>query len=288
MKKISFLIAFALTMNLSAQLRFLQPSYICYHGAPGGWTGDISGFTNIGNVTYSIVRGNSLSSVRGSGSAVVFNTTTSNGFTTVQVSEGANTDTTVVEVRQYVAATGISVASTYHTMNTLGSTHQIQATPIPSNATLIRSSGPISYHLVSGTCVSLSSSGLVTAIANGTATVESRLPHAGQTFVATTTIVVNTATSVEKLAPQAIAFEVYPNPVQDNCMVQIQSNEQNIQADYRMFITNTFGQVVLEKYLPVAEQAQTFSIDTKNLAPGLYQLTLQNEKNERSTKIIIK
>lgn len=81
--------------------------------------------------------------------------------------------------------------------------------------------------------------------------------------------------SIEKLF---VDFNVYPNPTQGDISVNYPSTLKNAQIS----ITNTCGEVCYEK--EIEEGGRT---EIKNLAPGLYQITLKSEGSYTTKRIMV-
>ena len=81
-------------------------------------------------------------------------------------------------------------------------------------------------------------------------------------------------------AQNNIPFNVFPNPFTNNITIQIPTDYTL--NDTKISITNTLGQLLLTIYPTNYNQL----INTSSLASGMYYLTLSNNSNKKTIKII--
>jgi len=110
-----------------------------------------------------------------------------------------------------VNAPGVSLDSATATVD-VGATTQLTATIAPENAT----DKSVTWSSSDDAIATVSSSGLVTGVAEGTVTITVTTTDGSKT--ATADITVNPVTSVNAIT--AADFNVYPNPVQDNLFIE--------------------------------------------------------------------
>ncbi len=77
------------------------------------------------------------------------------------------------------------------------------------------------------------------------------------------------------------AFKIYPNPAQDNIHV---SFAENSKSAVQIEIVDSLGQIVYSQEYPTSNLV---SIDTKNFAKGIYFLTVDQNQNKQTQKIVI-
>lgn len=142
---------------------------------------------NATNKTVSYSSNNTgVATVNGSG--LVTGVATGSATITVTTQDGAKTATTAITVSSSsVAVTSVSLSPTTATL-AVGATQQLTATVLPSNAT----NKAVSYASNNTGVATVNSSGLVTAVANGTATITVTTADGNKT--STAAITVSTAT----------------------------------------------------------------------------------------------
>jgi Secretion system C-terminal sorting domain len=82
-----------------------------------------------------------------------------------------------------------------------------------------------------------------------------------------------------------LIFTVYPNPVADRLNI-ISAANWNERAEIKL--VNQYARVVRTLVVPNAVKGQTFSINTTDLKPGLYQLTIRRGEMVESRTIAVK
>jgi len=94
--------------------------------------------------------------------------------------------------------------------------------------------------------------------------------------------IINTATlSTRDFLPKNAILKLYPNPVEDVLSIEISNNVEVT----RMTINNVGGNLINESKF---NNASRFEIETSELKPGLYFITLYNNKKALATRKIIK
>ncbi len=85
-----------------------------------------------------------------------------------------------------------------------------------------------------------------------------------------------TVTGIEVVESDRI-IKVYPNPVSDELIIELEGNNENVRFD----ILNSIGQIVFKGNL-----ADKTTVQTSNFAPGVYLIKLENGKTFEFKKII--
>jgi hypothetical protein len=81
-------------------------------------------------------------------------------------------------------------------------------------------------------------------------------------------------TGINDIADDA-KFAIYPNPASSNLMVTL-AGDENL-TDVRVSIMNVQGQIVMEKMLTSISASEQVELDVQNIAPGMYNLSIQSE-----------
>jgi uncharacterized protein YjdB len=225
-----------------------------------------------------------------SGTAVSINISTgqvsplSVGFVTIRATaqDGSGAyDEAVIEVRNpVVLPTSISVSPNNSTLTATGASLQLTANVSPSNA----NNTSVSWSMQAGNSVSVSTSGLVTAISNGTSTVRAT-SNAVASVTGDATIIVNTATGIENAPANATIYTIFPNPSTGTSRLIIQ-NSPVIQT-HTILIMNNLGQLVSSQSVEMQGlQQQVIELATQNLEAGIYQISIQNSVNRQTVQFV--
>ncbi len=82
-----------------------------------------------------------------------------------------------------------------------------------------------------------------------------------------------------------MSIEVYPNPVQDRLNI---TSKLAWESNSEIKIMDNYGRVVKALNVPSAVKGQTFTINTSDLKPGIYQLTIRRGELIESKTIAVK
>ena len=223
------------------------------------------------SVTWAITAGEEFASISTTGLV----TATANGTVTVtatSVADGTLSDSIdIVITNQVVAVTAVTVTTENDVPATItinNGTLQLIATASPDNAT----DGSVVWSVVSGSeFASVSTDGLVTALANGTATVRAT-SVADATLFDDIEIVITGSLIAEQF--NLLAVKVYPNPTTG--VVFIKSEV----AVKQVAVYNMLGQQV---YTNTAKE-----VNLSNVEKGVYFVQVQLENGQKATEKIIK
>ncbi|WP_116787036.1 Ig-like domain-containing protein [Flavobacterium psychrotrophum] len=223
------------------------------------------------SVTWAVTTGEAFASVSATGLV----TATANGTVTVtatSVADGTLSDSIdIIITNQVVAVTAVIVTTENDvpaTIITDNGTLQLVATVSPDDAT----DSSVVWSVVSGSeFASVSTSGLVTALANGTATIRAT-SVADDTLFDDIEIVITGSLSADKF--NSLLVKVYPNPT--NGTVFIKSDVPVKQVA----IYNMLGQTV---YANAANE-----INLSNIEKGVYFVEIGLVNGQTATEKIIK
>ncbi len=81
-----------------------------------------------------------------------------------------------------------------------------------------------------------------------------------------------------------ISLDLFPNPANDNATIYVNALDNQ---DVNLSITNSTCQQVYNKQQKLVAGANTINLDCKNLAAGIYFVTLGSDKNTQTKKLII-
>src|SRR5690606_23839765 len=79
-------------------------------------------------------------------------------------------------------------------------------------------------------------------------------------------------------------FRVYPNPAGERVSIEFKSIE-NAGSTLEILFHNSFGSEVYREKVLI--QSEGFQIDTSDFIPGVYFLTVKNDKNSYTQKLLI-
>lgn len=91
---------------------------------------------------------------------------------------------------------------------------------------------------------------------------------------------VTTVSGLKQLLNPGFAYEMYPNPANEQTTLQINSG---LQKEAALYVYNVTGQLVLQKQININPGLTTVDVDTRNLASGIYNVVLVSD-NIASTK----
>src|SRR5258706_144005 len=95
---------------------------------------------------------------------------------------------------------------------------------------------------------------------------------------------VNLITSTGDIVTVPVHFELYPNPATNSASVSLQLNRT---SDVTVNVVNALGQVVQSTLNPNLSSAEhTFTINTRNLSPGVYNVNIISSEGVTSRKLI--
>jgi uncharacterized protein YjdB len=207
------------------------------------------------------------------------------GFATIRATaqDGSGAyDEAVVEVRNpVILPTSISVSPNNSTLTATGASLQLTANVSPSNA----NNTSVSWSVQAGNSVSVSTSGLVTALSSGTSTIRAT-SNAVASVTGDATIIVNIATGIENpTATAATIYTIYPNPSTGTSRLVIQ-NSPIIQT-HTILIMNSLGQLISSQTIEMQGlEQQVFELATQNLEAGIYQISIQNSANRQTIQFV--
>ncbi len=94
----------------------------------------------------------------------------------------------------------------------------------------------------------------------------------------------NTATGIEASSLNASSIDLYPNPATSETNVNINSANN---ADVKISVVNFLGQVVYNKQHSLTAGANTIKLDCKDLAEGVYIVSMESNKNTITKKLVV-
>lgn len=223
------------------------------------------------SVTWAVTTGATLASVSATGLV----TAIANGTVTVtatSVADGTLSDSIdIVITNQVVAVTAVTVTTENDvpaTITTDNGTLQLVATINPDDAT----DGSIVWSVVTGSeFASVSTSGLVTALTNGTATVRAT-SVADATLFDDIEIVITGSLTADKF--NSLLVKVYPNPTTGSVFIKSEV------AVKEVAVYNTLGQTVYVNYAN--------EINLSNIEKGVYFVEVHLMNGQKATEKIIK
>jgi hypothetical protein len=114
---------------------------------------------------------------------------------------------------------------------------------------------------------SISTTGVITGIAAGTATITYTLTNSfGCSSDTTTSLTIVPATSIEQLTTQP-KFSLFPNPTMGGVTI----NWQGLDAEEtNVTITDAAGRIIIQEVIPVVAASGNHHVDLSNFAPGMY------------------
>ncbi|MFM7672496.1 MAG: Ig-like domain-containing protein [Bacteroidota bacterium] len=227
------------------------------------------------NVTWSIVPGTGTASISATGLV----TATTNGTVfakAISVANPAAKDSVQITItNQIVVVTGIVVStqgSVPATITTNGGTLQMIATISPANAT----NQNVTWSIVPGTgTASISATGLVTAISNGTVHAKA-VSDANNSLKDSLQVTITNQVVTAVVNPTLRTLSIYPNPAHDQITLKLLKNHPAMQLQ----IVNATGQVVYEEALGANRLRNLYSIRLDRLSGGFYYVKLLEGRNE--------
>ncbi|MGZ3899885.1 MAG: T9SS type A sorting domain-containing protein [Bacteroidia bacterium] len=91
-------------------------------------------------------------------------------------------------------------------------------------------------------------------------------------------------TSVQQNNLQGITFGISPNPANNEATVSMKSSSN---SEVILSVTNTLGQLVYHQQHQVNPGENLIKLDCKDLATGLYMITISNGQSKQTGKLII-
>ena len=187
---------------------------------------------------------------------------------TVTTDDGGLTASTNVTVNAAVSVTGVTLAPTTFTLEE-GATQQLTATISPSNAT----EQGVSYSSNNTSIATVNSTGLVTAVSEGSATVTVTTTDGGLT--ASALVTVNSSTVLSTMDESKGKVSLVPNPV--SSIVKITGAENYHTA----FVFDQSGKVVMRRKI-----SGTKSLKVESLQAGIYLIKLIGTAEPKVMKLI--
>ncbi len=189
---------------------------------------------------------------------------------TVKTTDGSKTATcnVTVTVPVNIAVTGVSLNKTTATL-TVNQTEALAVTVAPTNA----SNKNVTWSSSNTSIVAVSTSGVITAKAAGTAVITVRTADGNKT--ATCNVTVTAVTSVDDSEIQKVT--VYPNPNDGRFILNFEK-----QGTYQVSIVNMVGITVLRKTVSDIKQ----EIDISTQPAGIYLVVLDDGKRRTTVKIV--
>lgn len=169
-----------------------------------------------------------------------------------------------------IKVTSITVNSASNTITQNGGTLAMQAAVLPINAT----NTSVTWSVDSPNLASISSSGLLTAIANGTVTVKATAQDGSGVFGTKEIVISGQTNSLEEILLATV--KLYPNPTEDKLHIEAIGEIESFQ------IYNVLGEVL--SHGPIQNQ----EINIHSFIPGVYFLELSSGSAKNSYKIIKK
>ncbi len=184
---------------------------------------------------------------------------------TVTTEDGNLTATCAVHVETFIAVTGVNIDPATATIIE-GNTQQLTASLTPENAT----NQNVSWSSSDETIATVNNNGLVTAVAEGDATIT--VTTEDGSFTATCAVEVKSNVSVNDISK---LIKIYPNPSKGYVFIETPES-------CKIEVTNITGQIVYAKQISQG----TNKIDLEHT--GIYFIHFMNENIKRTEKIIIK
>jgi hypothetical protein len=91
-------------------------------------------------------------------------------------------------------------------------------------------------------------------------------------------------TLVKSFVAENMMVSLYPNPASDQAALFINSP---VSSEVTVVVTNAIGQVSYSKVHQVDKGSNTINLDCKNLASGIYMVTIGSAKNSQVRKLVI-
>jgi uncharacterized protein YjdB len=195
------------------------------------------------------------------------------GVATITATTADGGKTATCEVTVISPVSGLTLSSSELTLNRY-LTKQLEAIIEPSDAT----NDTVIWTSSDETIATVDSTGLVTGVKSGTATITATTTDGGK--IATCVVTVLPGLSV-LLSDKGTQLMVYPNPLK-NGLLNIDLNEQT--DDAYLIIFNAKGQLV---YSCLIRSNETVQIEYKTFKPGLYLIKVSNNEMNRVRKILV-
>ncbi len=98
----------------------------------------------------------------------------------------------------------------------------------------------------------------------------------------------NTLTGIETVDNNIFSnFRVYPNPAENNVTIQVEATKINEYTS--IYLTDILGKRVANVFEGEMNQSDyTFNVDLNSFAPGVYFVTIQNVKERKTKKLIVR
>lgn len=121
---------------------------------------------------------------------------------------------------------------------------------------------------------------------NGTNTIKYVLKNATLSSSDTLTYIINvgTTTGLKNYNVSTIKANIYPNPTADETTLLISLVDQSKVA---VTVMDNIGQIVYQKAETLNAGTNTFTIDTRNYASGLYNVVIASKKGTVSKKLSV-
>ncbi len=173
-----------------------------------------------------------------------------------------------VEVYKFVELSGVSITPITEDLS-IGDNYQLIATVLPANA----SDQQLAYASSDESVATISSTGIITAVGEGKATIT--VTASQGEFSENTTVTVSNSTSLGYSVDHEIS--VYPNPA--NGYVHV----KNLPIGSTIKIINCAG-VIVASYAP---QGEAIMLSTLNIEPGIYLMQINSGIVESRIKLIM-
>lgn len=172
-----------------------------------------------------------------------------------------------------VPATGVSMDPKADTIK-IGETKQLVATVLPSNA----SEKKVSWSSSQSTVATVSATGLVTAVSNGSAVITAKT--ADGSFKAICTITVSESATNVSPTTKSGDIAIFPNPLNGK---QLTVDLGGLYGTTTIQFIGINGQTALERTV-IDKQREQFDV---NLKPGIYMVRFSNNQNTSLKKLVI-
>ncbi|MEI6753631.1 MAG: carbohydrate-binding protein [Paludibacter sp.] len=172
-----------------------------------------------------------------------------------------------------VAPTSITIPATATVP--MGSTLQLTPVISPSNIT----NKSVTYVSSKTSVTTVSATGLITAVAKGTANISVSTIDRAKTAVCVVTV---TDTLTDVSDPQNDLIKIYPNPAFD--YVNIELNHECVDEPVKATLLSSNGQIVFQK---IIRHSSSYKLSTNYFAKGIYLLEVFTGKQIIRKKLIL-